>query len=109
MSRKLLLIVAIALVVAAVSGGIAIASGVGDDDKPLTGASLHKATAAALAHTAGGTVVESEVGDDGAAYDVEVRLPDGKVVEVRLDSSYGVIGQATDDDGPNDNDGSNDA
>jgi hypothetical protein len=107
-SRKLLLIVAIALVVAAVSGGIAIAAGVGDDDKPLTGASLQKATAAALAHTGGGTVVESEVGDDGAAYDVEVRRPDGKIVEVQLDSSYGVIGQDTDDDGPNDNDGAND-
>ena len=108
MSRKLLVIVAIALVAAAVSGGIAIAAGVGDDDKPLTGASLQKATAAALAHTGGGTVVESEVGDDGAAYDVEVRRPDGKIVEVELDSSYGVIGSDTDDDGPNDNDGAND-
>ena len=108
MSRKLLVIVAIALVVAAVSGGIAIAAGVGDDDNPLTGASLQKATAAALAHTGGGTVVESEVGDDGAAYDVEVRRPDGKIVEVELDSSYGVIGSDTDDDGPNDNDGAND-
>jgi hypothetical protein len=107
-SRKLLVIVAIALVAAAVSGGIAIAAGVGDDDKPLTGASLQKATAAALAHTGGGTVVESEVGDDGAAYDVEVRRPDGKIVEVQLDSSYGVIGQDIDDDGPNDNDGAND-
>ena len=108
MSRKLLVIVAIALVVAAVSGGIAIAAGVGDSDKPLTGASLQKATAAALAHTGGGTVVESEVGDDGAAYDVEVRRPDGKIVEVELNSSYGVIGSDTDDDGPNDNDGAND-
>ena len=108
MSRKLLLIVAIALVVAAVSGGIAIAAGVGDDDKPLTGASLQQATAAALAHTGGGKVVESEVGDDGAAYDVEVRRLDGKIVEVQLDSSYGVIGEDTDDDGPNDNDGAND-
>ena len=86
---------AIALVVAAVSGGIAIAAAVGDDDKPLTGASLQQATAAALAHTGGGTVVESEVGDDGAAYDVEVRRLDGKIVEARLDSSYGVIGQDT--------------
>ena len=108
MSRKLLLIVGLALVVAAVSGGIAIAAGVGDDDPPLTGASLEKATAAALAHTGGGTVVETEVGDDGAAYDVEVRRPDGKVVEVKLDSSYAVIGQEVDDDGPGDDDGPND-
>ena len=64
MSRKLLVIVAIALVVAAVWAS--------------------------------------------AAYDVEVRRPDGKIVEVELDSSYGVIGSDTDDDGPNDNDGAND-
>ena len=108
MSRKLLLIVGLALVVAAVSGGIAIAAGVGDDDRALTGAPLEKATAAALAHTGGGTVVETEVGDDGAAYDVEVRRPDGKVVEVKLDSSYAVIGQEVDDDGPGDDDGPND-
>ena len=74
----------------------------------MTGAPLEKATAAALAHTGGGTVVETEVGDDGAAYDVEVRRPDGKVVEVRLDSSYAVIGQEVDDDGPGDDDGPND-
>ena len=108
MSRKLLLIVGIALVVAAVSGGIAIAAGVGDDDRPLTGAALEKATVAALAHTGGGTVVETEVGDDGAAYGVEVRLADGQVVEVSLDSSYAVMGQEVDDDGPNDDDGAND-
>ncbi len=83
-------------------GGIAIAAGVGDDDKPLTGASLEKATAAALAHTGGGTVVETEVGDDGAAYGVEVRLANGRVVEVELDGQFVVIGQEVDDDGAND-------
>ena len=108
MSRKLLLIVGLALVVAAVSGGIAIAAGAGDDDRPWTGAPLEKATAAALAHTGGGTVVETEVGDDGAAYGVEVRLANGRVVEVSLDSSYAVMGQEVDDDGPNDDDGAND-
>ena len=80
MSRRLMLVLAAAVVVVAVAvtGGIAIAGGVGGDDQPLTGASLQKATAAALAHTGGGTVTESEVGDDGAAYDVEVRLANGK-------------------------------
>jgi uncharacterized membrane protein YkoI len=99
MPRKLVLIVALVLAAGAVTAGIAIASGVGDDDEPLTGSSLAKATAAALAHTGGGTVVETEVGDDGAAYGVEVRLPDGRVVEVNLDASYAVIGQEADDDG----------
>jgi uncharacterized membrane protein YkoI len=99
MPRKLVLIVALVLAAGAVTAGIAIASGVGDDDEPLTGSSLAKATAAALAHTGGGTVVETEVGDDGAAYGVEVRLADGRVVEVNLDASYAVIGQQADDDG----------
>jgi hypothetical protein len=101
MSRRLVLIAAIILGVAALSAGIAIASGVGDDDQPLTGSSLAKASAAALAHTGGGTVVETEVGDDGAAYGVEVRLSDGRVVEVNLDASYAVIGQEADADGAN--------
>ena len=115
MSRraKLMLIAAVAIVAVAVTGGIAIASGVGGgDDKPLTGATLQKASSAALAHTGGGTVTESEVGDDGAAYDVEVRLANGRVVEVNLDASYAVIGQEADDDGANDDgpneDGPND-
>ena len=101
MSRRLkvMLIAAVAVVAVAVTGGIAIAAGVGDDDQPLTGATLQKATEAALGHTGGGTVAESEVGDDGAAYDVEVRLANGETVEVQLDAQYRVIGQEADDDG----------
>ena len=110
MSRRLMLVLAAAVVVVAVAvtGGIAIAGGVGGDDQPLTGAPLQKANAAALAHTGGGTVTESEVGDDGAAYDVEVRLANGKTVDVQLDSQYQVIGQeANDDGGTADDDGAN--
>jgi len=98
MTRKIAVLAALVLVAGAISAGFAIAAG-GDDDKPLTGSNLEKATAAALAHTGGGTVVETEVGDDGAAYGVEVRLDDGRVVEVNLDESFDVIGQANDDDG----------
>jgi hypothetical protein len=110
MSRRLMLVLAAAVVVVAVAvtGGIAIAGGVGGDDQPLTGATLQKANAAALAYTGGGTVTESEVGDDGAAYDVEVRLANGKTVDVQLDSQYQVIGQeANDDGGTADDDGAN--
>jgi hypothetical protein len=103
MTRKIALLAALVLVVGAISAGFAIAAG-GDDDKPLTGSDLQKATAAALAHTGGGTVVETEVGDDGAAYGVEVRLDDGRVVEVNLDESFDVIGQENDDDGAGDRD-----
>lgn len=103
MSRrlKLMLLAAVAVVAVAVTGGIAIAAGVGDDDQPLTGATLQEATAAALAHTGGGTVTESEVGDDGAAYGIEIRRDDGSVVEINLDSAFSVIGSEDDEDGAN--------
>jgi uncharacterized membrane protein YkoI len=98
-----------ALVAALAGGGAAWATaGGGDNDKPLVGSALDKATAAALAQVGGGTVTETEVGDDGAAYGVEVRLDDGSQVEVNLDANFNVIGQAADDDGPNDQDGAND-
>jgi uncharacterized membrane protein YkoI len=97
------LVAVLALAVIGAGAGIAVATG-GDDDQPITGSALDKATAAALEHTGGGTVTETEVGDDGAAYGVEIRLDDGSQVEVNLDESFNVIGQAADDDGPNDHD-----
>ncbi|MEX1253157.1 MAG: hypothetical protein WEE64_02335 [Dehalococcoidia bacterium] len=96
------------LALGAIGGGIAIATGAGDDDQPITGAALDQAKAAALEHTGGGTVTETEMGDDGAAYGVEVRLNDGSQVEVNLDENFNVIGQENDDDGPNNDDGTND-
>jgi hypothetical protein len=99
MRRKLLLIGVLAVTLGGLSAGIAIAAGAGGgDDRPLTGTSLDRATAAALAHTGGGTVVETEAGDDGAAYGVEIRLDDGRVVEVSLDADFHVVGEETDDD-----------
>ena len=107
MKRKLALVAALVLAIGAVATGIAIAAG-GSDEKPLTGSTLAKATNAALAHTGGGKVVETETGDDGAAYGVEVRLADGRQVEVNLDENFNVIGREADDDGPGDDDGPND-
>ena len=107
MTRKLALIAALIVVLAAVTAGIAIGAG-GGDEKPLTGSTLDRATEAALDHTGGGTVVETETGDDGAAYSVEVRLDNGRQVEVNLDENYNVIGQETDDDGANDQEGPDD-
>ena len=85
------------------ASGIALSSGVVEleDDKPLTGSTLKKATRAALDHTGGGTVTETETGDDGAAYGVEVRLNDGSQVEVNLDTDFEVTSQETDDDSVN--------
>jgi uncharacterized membrane protein YkoI len=89
-------------------GGIAWATGVGDDEQPLTGATRDRAVAAALRHTGGGTVTETESGDDGAAYGVEVRLADGTEVEVSLDEHFNVLGEERDDDGARGEDESGD-
>jgi uncharacterized membrane protein YkoI len=109
--KKLWILGGIVLALAVVGGGagIAVATGAaGDDDQPLAGTALEKASQAALEHTGGGTVTETEVGDDGAAYGVEVRLDDGSQVEVNLDENFNVIGDEADDDGPGDEDGPND-
>jgi uncharacterized membrane protein YkoI len=92
--------IAAAGLAAAVAGGVAAAAGGGDSDRQLTGATRDRAVQAALAATGGGTVTETEAGDDGAAYGVEVRLPDGRQVEVNLDQSFNVIGQEPDEDQP---------
>jgi hypothetical protein len=99
MDRKTRWIGGGALAVALIGGGTGVAIATGGDDRPLTGSALDKATAAALQHTGGGTVIETEAGDDGAAYGVEIRLEDGRVVEIGLDASFQVIGQESDDDG----------
>ena len=98
MRRKSMIVAAAALAIGGLGTGIAIASGAGDDDKPLTSSALEQATNAALAHTGGGTVIETEAGDDGAAYGVEVRLDSGRVVEVALDERFQVVGTEEDDD-----------
>jgi hypothetical protein len=90
---------AIALAVIGGGASIAIATGNNDRDTPIAGSDLQKATAAALASTGGGSVIEAEAGDDGAAFGVEIRLDDGRVVEVSLDRNFAVIGSETDDDG----------
>lgn len=89
----------------ALSAGIAIAAGGGDGEQAPTGAALEQAAAAALAHTGGGTVLEVEAGDDGAAYGVEVRLADGRQLEVDLAEDFTVVGQEVDDDRRTETDG----
>jgi uncharacterized membrane protein YkoI len=98
---------AVALAVIGGGAGIAIATGA-DDDEPLTGSALEQASAAALEHTGGGTVIETEAGDDGAAYGVEIRLENGRVVEVSLDQDFNVIGDEADDDASGEGDGPDD-
>jgi uncharacterized membrane protein YkoI len=100
--NRWILVVVVVVALLAGGAGIAVATGAsGDDDQPLTGDVLQKATASALAYTGGGTVTEAESGDDGAAYSVEVRLANSMEVEVNLDADFVVIGTEDEDDGPN--------
>jgi hypothetical protein len=99
--------IAVGVIAAATGMGIAATS----DDEPLTGSTLERAVEAALQVTRGGTVVETEGGDGGAAYSVEIRLENGRQVEVNLDENFDVVGSEADDDGRNereDDDGSED-
>ena len=93
-----------ALVVAlGIGGGAAIAGG--DDDateRPITGRALEQAEAAALAHTGEGRVTDTEVGDEESYYEVEVRLDDGREVDVQLDEDFSVVGSEREHDGRGD-------
>jgi uncharacterized membrane protein YkoI len=101
MRRRTRWMVGAGLAVAMVGGLVAAAAATdGDDDQELTGATRDRAVAAALAATGGGTVLETEAGDDGAAYGVEVRLDDGRQVEVNLDEGFKVVNQEPDEDQP---------
>jgi hypothetical protein len=86
---------------AVIAGGAAVAVAGGGDGTPLTDSARDRAVEAALEHVGEGTVTETETGDGGAAYTVEVRLTDGREIEVALDEDFGVIGSGSDDDGAN--------
>jgi uncharacterized membrane protein YkoI len=103
MQRRTRWIVGAGVFAVVVLGGVAAATG-GDDDQELTGSTRDRAVEAALAATGGGTVLETEAGDDGAAYGVEIRLADGRQVEVNLDESFKVVGQEADEDTPGESD-----
>ena len=104
MTRKIALITAAVLALAALGGGIAAAAGDDDDaaQKPIAGSALDQAKAAALAHTGEGRVTATEVGDEESYYEVEVTLDDGSQVDVQLGRSFKVVG--SEDDGRTDDD-----
>jgi uncharacterized membrane protein YkoI len=91
------------LLVAGAAVGIAIGTG-DDDETPITGDALAKASAAALQYTGGGRVTDSEVGDEEGYYEVEVTLADGTEVDVHLDQNFNVISSDKDSDDSEDND-----
>ena len=89
MTRKTNWIVGEALALVVIAGSSTVATSALAEE-PLTGPALEKASAAALEHLGGGTVVETEAGENGTPYQVEVRLEDGRTVEVALDANFKV-------------------
>lgn len=105
--RTMLAAAGVAAAGALAAGGVAWATSSGGEPA-LSGDVKAKAVEAALAHVGGGTVIETEAGDDGAFYGVEIRLAGGRTVEVALDESFAVIGEAADDDGQDEASGADD-
>jgi uncharacterized membrane protein YkoI len=65
--------------------------GLDTDDRPLTGETFNRASAAALKATGGGKVIETGGSDDfDHAYEVDVLLPNGEDVTIELDDRYKV-------------------
>jgi hypothetical protein len=104
-NKKIWAIAGVGLVVAAIAvgGGAVVATG-GDNEEPITGPALEKASEAALAHTGGGTVTDTEVGDEESLYEVEVTLDGGGQVDVQLDENFNVVSDESDDDSSEDGD-----
>jgi hypothetical protein len=101
--KRAVAIVVLVLAVAAISAGIAVGAGGRDDEKPIEGPALARASEAALAHTGGGRVTETEVGDEEGLYEVEVTLADGSQVDVHLDRDFDVLDEER-EEGPDDGD-----
>jgi uncharacterized membrane protein YkoI len=87
---------AVAALAVGTGAGIAAAGGGDDDEAPITGEALDKASAAALEETGEGRVTETEVGDEESYYEVEVTRPDGSQVDVQLDRDFRVVGSEAD-------------
>jgi hypothetical protein len=77
------------VITAAVGGAIAFASG--DSEGDVTGRQADRAIHAALEATRGGTAnaVERD-SENGGYWEVEVRKPNGAIVDVRLNRDYTV-------------------
>jgi uncharacterized membrane protein YkoI len=98
MKKRVALVAVLVTVVTAIAAGFALAGSRDDDEQPITGSALVRASEAALAETGAGRVTETEVGDEDAYYEVEVTLPDGSEIDVHLDRSFAVVPSAADAD-----------
>jgi hypothetical protein len=99
------LAVAAVLAIAIVAGaGLLVGGAAGDDERPITGAALERASEAALAYTGEGRVTDTEVGDEEGYYEVEVTLENGNQVDVHLDRDFNVLHAEEDGAGEDDED-----
>jgi uncharacterized membrane protein YkoI len=98
--RPKLIITGAAVAAIALAGAVGAAAnaydeapddGTEESDVPITGPDLELATEAALAHLGEGKVTETEVEDEESYYEVEVRLPDGRQIDVQLDEAFDVV------------------
>jgi hypothetical protein len=104
MKRRTTIIVSSAIAAAAIAGATGFSALGDDNERPITGDELERASAAALAHTGGGHVSDTEVGDEDSWYEVEVTLPDGSQTDVQLDAEFNVVSSEADVEEPGDSD-----
>jgi uncharacterized membrane protein YkoI len=95
--KKIAIAAASVLAAGAAATGIAVAGGGDDNEAPIKGSALDKASAAALEATGEGTVTETEAGDEESYYEVEVTLDDGTQTDVQVNRQFEVVG--SEDDG----------
>ena len=96
MKKKIAIGAASVLAAGAGAAGIAVAGGGDDNEAPIKGSALEKASEAALAETGGGTVSETETGDEESYYEVEVTVDDGTMTDVQVNRDFEVVGSETD-------------
>jgi uncharacterized membrane protein YkoI len=96
MKKKVAIGAASILAIGAGATGIAVAGGGDDNEAPIKGSALEKASEAALAETGGGTVTETETGDEESYYEVEVTLDNGDQVDVQVNRDFDVVGSEND-------------
>lgn len=101
--RRKLLIIPIVAGAAALAIGATVWTSTAEDQ--VDGPERDRVAAAAVEAAGGGSAVEVETSDDrGEAYEVEVRLKDGREVEVGLDADLGVLSKE-EENGDDEHDG----